>query len=900
MPNRHVRWFRRSDLRGAVPRAWSRARAPRIPRTLASAQGSGAGASLGHRPLSLVASTLVVLATGLVTVTLLPATASAAGPATTTVSVTVQSPGATSGPAATFSEIETDADCANGALISGGGIDQTIGTGMVSNGNHVNGTEPSPDGTTEFTGTPGVVGTDIAHWLAFGGSGGAADPSFSTTPFALCFTSSVITHTQVVMNKAAAPTTSSAPAVVVASCPANTVLLGGGARTTPASVGSLKPIASYPTFTNAAHDFGQKAAADGETNPDSWAAVGFNGGGGGATNMTFAYAICSGASIDVSGVTTTVRNHEVSGPTLSTTGQTATASCGAGDGNLVSGGAAISGGNLTTTDFTAPGSQGDHLNGSFPSDAGGAPVSNGTTTAASWTAATHTGGVNSNNTVSDVWALCANNGATPTPTPTLTPTPVPPTPSPTPVPPTPSPTPTPAPTPSPIPTGVLPDVTVHSTTAPMTNLTTHTGVTRTASCPTGSLVGGGGYLRNATDPSIVPTNGLVLGGSNPSTGASPVDQPVADGALDPSNWMAIANFTGASESGDQAAAFALCSSDGPTHTVVKSTTTTGANASQQVNPPTLTIATCPTGTTLIGGGAFTNTPDQVNDGTTVGNGGNLKPMGSYPSDSSGAPAADGSTSATSWSAYGSAGITNSTDTVTSLALCTSDPILPVQVARVDAPGPQVGTTTTTATAECPTGTRMLGGGYKTDQTVNGTSGLQPQQGFHMRGSYPSTGPGTLPTEVTDATTNPSAWTALLQAGGVGLPAGSSMEMHTFAMCFNVPTVNPTPTPTPTPEPTATPTPVPPTPSPTPTLSPTPTPTPRPTPTPSPSPTPAPVTATTTTLSVNQVPLPFGLGGIAIPTAHVAPPNAPGTVQFKDGTTNLGGPVPVTGGLAIGP
>jgi hypothetical protein len=132
----------------------------------------------------------------------------------------------------------------------------------------------------------------------------------------------------------------------------------------------------------------------------------------------------------------------------------------------------------------------------------------------------------------------------------------------------------------------LPDVTVHVTTAPMTNLTTHTGVTRTASCPTGSLVvGGGGYLRNAADPSTVPTNGLVLGGTNPSTGASPVDQPVANGATNPSNWMAIANFTGASETGDQAAAFALCASSGPTHTVVSSTTTNGANATQESQPP---------------------------------------------------------------------------------------------------------------------------------------------------------------------------------------------------------------------------------------------------------------------------------------------------------------------------
>jgi Tol biopolymer transport system component len=150
------------------------------------------------------------------------------------------------------------------------------------------------------------------------------------------------------------------------------------------------------------------------------------------------------------------------------------------------------------------------------------------------------------------------------------------------------------------------------------------------------------------------------------------------------------------------------------------------------------------------------------------------------------------------------------------------------VARVDAPGPQVGTTFTTTTAVCPTGTRMLGGGFKTDQTVNGISGLQPQQGYHMRGSYPSTGPTTPPTEVTDGTTNPSAWTALLQAGGVGLPAGSSMELHTFAMCSNVP--QPTPTPSPSPVPTDTPAP---TPVPTNTPAPTPVPTDTPSPTPHP-------------------------------------------------------------------
>ncbi|MGW0993293.1 hypothetical protein ACWD5V_08260 [Streptomyces sp. NPDC002523] len=325
-----------------------------------------------------------------------------------TVSVTVKTPGATLGPAITFSEISTHADCSSG-LVSGGGMDQAIGTGTSSNGNHVNGTEPSSDGSTEYTGSTGVVGTDNTHWLGIGGSGGAVNSSFSTTPYAVCFTSNLIDHTQTVMNKAAGPTTASTPLAVRATCPANTVLLGGGARTTPADVGSLKPIASFPTFNDSAHDYGLKAAADGETNPDSWTAVGYNGGGGGTTNTTYAYAICSGNGINVSGVTVKVHHSEVSGPTSATAGQTVTVGCGT-DGNLVSGGAAISGGSVTTTDFTAPGSGGDHLNGSFPSDNSGNPVSDGTTSAAYWTAYTHTGGAGSANTYSDVWALCADDG----------------------------------------------------------------------------------------------------------------------------------------------------------------------------------------------------------------------------------------------------------------------------------------------------------------------------------------------------------------------------------------------------------------------------------------------------------------------------------------------------------
>ncbi|MFJ8311062.1 MULTISPECIES: hypothetical protein [unclassified Streptomyces] len=326
-----------------------------------------------------------------------------------TVSVTVNTPGAVTGPATPFTGVSSHADCGRG-LISGGGVDQAIGADVSSNGNHVMGIAPSPDGSTEYTGSPGVVGTDVKHWLAFGGSGSHSSPSFSTTPYAVCFTSHLIKHTQVVMNKAAGPATGLTDRLVVATCPANTRLLGGGARTTPASVGSLKPIASFPTFNNAAHDYGKKAAADGETNPDSWTAVGGIGGGRDSNNTTYAYAICSGDRINVRDVTTRVHFREVSGPSEAATGRTATVGCPSRrkDGRLVSGGAAISGGNVTTADFTKTASGGPHLNGSFPSDSSGKPVSDGTAGPAYWTASTHAGGSPSPNSYTDVWALCLN------------------------------------------------------------------------------------------------------------------------------------------------------------------------------------------------------------------------------------------------------------------------------------------------------------------------------------------------------------------------------------------------------------------------------------------------------------------------------------------------------------
>jgi hypothetical protein len=116
---------------------------------------------------------------------------------------------------------------------------------------------------------------------------------------------------------------------------------------------------------------------------------------------------------------------------------------------------------------------------------------------------------------------------------------------------------------------------------------------------------------------------------------------------------------------------------------------------------------------------------------------------------------------------------------------------------------------------------------------------------------------------------------------------------TAGLVFDSPThytvIGNAPSPSPTGEPT---------PSPSPTLQPSPSPSPTGEPTPSPSPAPG-ARTTAITLHVIHIRLPFGLGGFAIPFAKVAPANAAGTVQFKDGSTNLGDPVPVGAGFVFG-
>lgn len=288
--------------------------------------------------------------------------------------------------------LKTDAQCSSG-LISGGGVQVS----QPDNSIDVMETEPSTNGTSAASNGA----TDPTYWLGYGGSGGQGTGNYTVQPFGVCFTNTTVNHTQVVVSSVSGPTTTGGMTSTTATCPVNTRLLGGGAQSTLASNKSVKDIASYPSNSTGG------AAADGTTNPTSWTAVALNGGMSGTGNATTAYAVCSGSGINVSGITVTVKHTHVTGPSTASTAATATSgTCGT-SGNMISGGASISGSDPTTGSFTAPGSQGDHLTGDYPSGSTGTPTSNGAATT-NWTAIGHTGGMSSPSTFTDVWGLCMN------------------------------------------------------------------------------------------------------------------------------------------------------------------------------------------------------------------------------------------------------------------------------------------------------------------------------------------------------------------------------------------------------------------------------------------------------------------------------------------------------------
>ena len=283
-----------------------------------------------------------------------------------------------------------------------------------------------------------------------------------------------------------------------------------------------------------------------------------------------------------------------------------------------------------------------------------------------------------------------------------------------------------------------------------------TATNATAQCPSGTVLIGGGIDVGRAADTATPGNGLKVNGTMPSDSGG---NPVPNGATDPSFWTAVGGFGGQSEAGDQVTSFAMCSTGGPAHTTVETASVSGV--ATQGNPPLIATAACPSGTRLVGGGALGTPPTEPS----------FKPIAGYPSDPAGAPSANGDQNPTSWSAYGSAGAPNAaTQVTTAFAVCSTDATLQTQVARADSVGPQTGSTFTTSSVPCSSGT-LLDGGVSAD-----LNGATPQQGVHLRGSYPSDAAGS---PLGNGALNPGSWSAIVQAGGQATPGTS---VHVFALC----------------------------------------------------------------------------------------------------------------------
>ncbi|MGH3702560.1 MAG: hypothetical protein ACRDQY_24560 [Pseudonocardiaceae bacterium] len=304
---------------------------------------------------------------------------------------------------------------------------------------------------------------------------------------------------------------------------------------------------------------------------------------------------------------------------------------------------------------------------------------------------------------------------------------------------------------------------VTAVSAPMTN-TSGTATTAVAGCPAGTkLVGGGLQVGKATPATTTPVNGLKVNGTYPSDAGA---TPITTFAVNPTFWAAAGGFGSQSEASDQVTSFAVCATVGPLGSPIGVAVRLVAVAS--INGPTTPLttaavtATCPTGTELVGGGA-SGTPASSKS---------FKPIGSFPSNSNGTMVPDGTHHPQSWTAVGSAGgMANPANVTTAFAVCSAPPLLPTTVVRVNAPGPQVGSTFVTVPATCSAGSQVLSGGVNVD---NSSGPLQ--EGVHLRGSYPSDIAGN---PVSNGKTNATTWTGIVQAGGQPTP---NTAAHVFAIC----------------------------------------------------------------------------------------------------------------------
>jgi hypothetical protein len=334
---------------------------------------------------------------GGMTLALLPGVAFATAPTITVVAGTPQ------GAPAALAYATSSADCGSTHVVTGGGIFITTDANgnSDSNAQHVGASGPG-SAAGQFSANSS---TGARYWIGVDGSGGMKDTSAGAgmVAYGLCDDSNWTGGTTIVSVTQNSPTTSLTVAPVTAGCPSGKQLLSGGgwSAADPAN-GSLKLIASYPSFSGTNHD---KPAKDTATNPNSWTAIGWTGGMSGGSDYTTVWAVCAANSF-----MNTVKQAYMSGPnTASAAGPAVNVQCGT-SGSLIGGGFSVDGENGLyngTTAFVGDPSSGDHAVESAPTDSSGNLLSSGTS-ATGWTAKGHAGGTHSGTSYTHVWAMCAS------------------------------------------------------------------------------------------------------------------------------------------------------------------------------------------------------------------------------------------------------------------------------------------------------------------------------------------------------------------------------------------------------------------------------------------------------------------------------------------------------------
>lgn len=168
-------------------------------------------------------------------------------------------------------------------------------------------------------------------------------------------------------------------------------------------------------------------------------------------------------------------------------------------------------------------------------------------------------------------------------------------------------------------------------------------------------------------------------------------------------------------------------------------------------------ATCPAGTTLVGGGA-----------STLLQTGALPPSSLHVNGTFPAVPAPGTT-ATAWTTVGATGgqVVLGGET-TGLSLCARLAVSSLQVVVASTPGPFKAASLTKATASCPAGTTLFDGGAQA-----GAPGSSPS--LHLLGTFPSSADGAP----LAPGASPSAWTAVADAGGRD---GAGTTTVAYALC----------------------------------------------------------------------------------------------------------------------